>query len=76
MATRYFTEMGFCFEPRGTAYTLESNTCLARDAATESLVLSAWTDGSWWAEADGVTLTGWIEQDGVTFYPPLESYPA
>lgn len=72
---RYFTELGYCFEPRVTEYALESNTCLARDDASEGILLAAWDDGTNWLDLDENTLVGWVELDDVTLYPPLESYP-
>lgn len=77
--SRYFLEHSGCFQPRVTTYELESNTCAAWDAAVEAEILAPWVDvngsGAWWLDVDGVTLVGWVEPDGVTYYPPLESYP-
>jgi hypothetical protein len=71
--TTYFVELGFCFQPRPTTFTLENNACLSFDQAGEGMNLSAWTDGTWWRDFDGM-LVGWIELDG-SYFPPLEAYP-
>jgi hypothetical protein len=64
----YFTEHGFCFAGRSTSYVLESNTCMARDDASEVLLLAPWDDGFWWEDEDG-TQVGWLELSG-SYYPP------
>lgn len=68
----YLTEQAFCYRGRVTAYDLESNTCMARDAASEAVVLAPWDDGGWWVDLDGREV-GWIELDG-TAYPPPDGY--
>ncbi len=65
----YIIEHTACFAGRATSYTLESNTCMARDDASEIIVLAPWDDGSWWGDLDGREV-GWLEADGVTYYPP------
>lgn len=68
MPPAYYSETAFCFRPRTTAYELESNTCMARDAASEVDLLAPWSDGGWWLDSDGREV-GWVELDG-SFYPP------
>mgnify|MGYP001173871187 CR=1 FL=1 len=72
MPPTYYTEHGFCFPGRETAYTLESNTCMARDSASEVLLLAPWSDGYWWVDEDG-TEVGWLELDG-SYFPPPDGY--
>ena len=73
--TVYFVELGFCFQPRPTAFTLENNACLSLADASENVqALAPWTDGTFWRDFNGV-LVGWIELDGVTFFPPLAALP-
>lgn len=67
----YYTEQGFCFRGRVTAYELESNTCLARSDASDVDLLAPWTDGGWWLDDDGREV-GWLEVDG-SFYPPPDA---
>ena len=69
--TTYLIEARGCFQPITTTYTRENNACDSRSEFTEGL-LTPWTDGTWWLDHDGETLVGWIEQDGVTIFPPLE----
>lgn len=69
MPPTYYTEQAYCFRPRITTYELESNTCSARDAASEVDLLAPWDDGGWWQDEDG-SLVGWLEADGVSYYPP------
>ena len=73
--TTYFVELGFCFQPRPTAFTLENNACGSFAQVVEPpQTLSPWTDGTWWIDFNGMSV-GWLEADGTTFYPPLASYP-
>ena len=83
----YVTETAYCFRGRVTAYTLESNTCLARDEASEIVLLAPWDDGTWWlddtmddtVDEEGILIgtgreVGWLELDGITYFPPPDGY--
>lgn len=72
MMPTYITEHGFCFPGRATAYELESNTCMARDDASEVQLLAPWDDGGWWVDLDGREV-GWVELDG-SYLPPPDGY--
>lgn len=67
--TVYSVESEACLRPTPPAYTVEANACSVLGNALEG-VLTPWSDGTWWAEADG-TRVGWIEVDG-SLFPPLE----
>ena len=77
--TTYFSELGFCFQPRPTVFFLENNACGSFAQVVEPpQTLSAWTDGTWWLDTlpgGSGDEVGWIELDGVTLYPPLAAYP-
>jgi hypothetical protein len=66
MTTFYVIEADACFQPRSLTYAREANACDAIGGFTEALG-SAWTDGQFWLDHDGVTLVGWIEADGSLF---------
>ena len=75
--TAYFVELGFCFQPRPTVFVLENNACMSFDQANESggqQALAPWTDGTFWLDFNGASV-GWIEMDGLTFFPPLSALP-
>jgi hypothetical protein len=73
MATTWNLELRGCFQPAITESTLEFRPC-AGDGFVVILpqTLSAWTDGTNWLDWDG-SQVGWIELDGVTYYPPLDA---
>jgi hypothetical protein len=69
VATSWNLELRGCFQPAITASELEFHPC-APDALPQ--FYAAWTDGTNWLDWDG-SQVGWIELDGVTFYPPLDA---
>jgi hypothetical protein len=74
MSTTYYVELRGCFQPAITESTLEFRPCVADGAViTPPQTLSAWTDGTNWLDWDG-SQVGWIELDGVTYYPPLDAF--
>lgn len=60
--TVYRVELETCFNPRVTAWAVESNACTAVASSVAQLA-TPWTDGSWWIDYDG-KLVGWSD------YPP------
>jgi hypothetical protein len=69
VATTWNLELRGCFQPAITTLEVEFHPC-APDALPS--VYAAWTDGTNWLDWDG-SQVGWIELDGVTFYPPLDA---
>jgi hypothetical protein len=60
-----------CFTPGVTAGTIEFRPC---GPLLEPGLYSAWTDGTNWLddiEGSGGQV-GWLELDGVTYWPPLD----
>lgn len=62
-------ELKGCFTTGSSDITTEFRPCGQPD---EAQVFASFTDGTNWLDVDGATLVGWIEMDGVTFYPPSD----
>jgi hypothetical protein len=68
--TTWNLELRGCFQPAITELEVEFRPCGSGSPPAQTL--SAWTDGTNWLDLDGSEV-GWIELDGVTYYPPLDA---
>ena len=70
MATTWNLELRGCFQPAITELEIEFRPCAVAGLPE---TYSAWTDGTNWLDFDGSEV-GWIELDGVTYFPPLDTF--